>query len=121
MKRSAIVLSLMLIVIAFSGCASSLMKPIPKGSESYMPGPEEATIIFMRPYFFGGAIQSSVFDVTTQENKLVGIVSAYKKVAYKTTPGKHMFMVVSESADFMPAEFEGRKTYYALVIPRIGV
>ena len=29
-------------------------------------------------------------------------------------------MVVSEAADFMAAELEGGKTYYALVTPRMG-
>ncbi len=38
----------------------------------------------------------------------------------KTTPGEHLFMVVSEAADFMTAMLEGGKTYYAMVTPRIG-
>ncbi|MEW6068332.1 MAG: hypothetical protein AB1610_08590 [Nitrospirota bacterium] len=74
----------------------------------------------MRPSFFGGAIQSSVFDVTTQENILVGIVSSKRKIAYKTSPGEHLFMVIGESADFMKANLEAGKIYYALVTPRMG-
>ncbi len=75
----------------------------------------------MRPSAFGGAVQSSVFDVATAENVLVGIISSMAKVAYKTAPGELIFMVVGESADFMGAEVEAGKKYYALVTPRVGV
>ena len=108
--------------LAFSGCASKYMQPVDPAKEiSYAPSENEAVIIFMRPSAFGGAIQSSVFDVTTEENVLVGIVSSKAKVAHKTAPGEHIFMVVGESADFMKAELEQGKMYYAIVTPRMGV
>ncbi len=50
-----------------------------------------------------------------------GIVSAKKKVVYKTEPGERLFMVVGESADFMKADLEAGKIYYSLVKPRMGV
>ena len=107
--------------ITLTGCTSSLMNlAASQAPISYSPASHEAVVIFMRPSMFGGAIQSSVFDVTTEENVLVGIVSAKSKVAYKTTPGDHLFMVVGESADFMKAQLGAGKTYYALVTPRMG-
>jgi len=107
----------------FVGCAGSskYMRMVPDQQASYIPGENESVIIFMRPQTLGFAIQSTVFDISTDENKLVGIVSAKKKVAYKTKPGKHLFMVVGENADFMQADLDAGKTYYALVHPRIGV
>jgi len=108
--------------LAFSGCASKYMQPVgPEREQTFIPSESEAVIIFMRPSSFGGAIQSSVFDVTTGENVLVGIVSSKAKVAYRTAPGEHLFMVVGESADFMGAEVEAGRNYYALVTPRVGV
>ena len=108
--------------MAISGCASKYMQPVgPERQLSYEPSESEAVIIFMRPSAFGGAVQSSVFDVATAENVLVGIISSMAKVAYKTAPGELIFMVVGESADFMGAEVEAGKKYYALVTPRVGV
>jgi len=117
-KYFAVILSL----IFLYGCAGSTshMRMVPENEAFYMPDESHAFIIFMRPSTLGFAIQSSVFDITTGDNKLVGIVSAKKKVAYKTKPGEHLFMVIGESADFMKANLEAGKTYYSLVTPRMG-
>jgi hypothetical protein len=121
MKILKTILFVLCIGFALSGCASKYMQPVgPEKEQFYQPSETEAFIIFMRPSAFGGAIQSSVFDVTTDENVLIGIVSSKTKVAHKTAPGEYTFMVVGESADFMKAEVEAGKTYYALVTPRVG-
>jgi len=75
----------------------------------------------MRPNTLGFAIQSSVFEVKDEQPALVGIVAAKMKTAYQLEAGKHLFMVVGESADFMSADLEADKTYYALVTPRMGL
>lgn len=122
MKTWSHFLLLMAVALIFQGCASKHMRPVsPDAVLSYAPSAEESVVIFMRPSVFGGAIQSSVFDVTTADNVLVGIVSSKTKVAYRVTAGDHLFMVVGESADFMKAELLAGKTYYALVTPRMGV
>ena len=91
--------------------------------DQVVTGPEEgqSMIVFMRPSGMGYGIQSSVFEIDNTEPKLAGIVAAKKKVAYRIAPGNHLFMVVGESADFMSAELEANKTYYALVTPRMGM
>jgi hypothetical protein len=111
-----------LLAMLVCGCAGSskYMKEIPEADASYVPDAGHALVIFMRPSGLGFAVSSSVFDITTEENKLVGIVPAKKKVAYRTEPGEKMFMVIGESADFMRADLIGGKTYYALVSPRVG-
>ena len=110
------------IVILFLGCAgkTKYMRDVTDPNVNYAPGSNEAVVVFMRPSTFAYAIQSSVFDVTTKENQLVGIISAKKKVAYRAKPGKYMFMVLGESADFMQAELEAGKTYYSTINPRMG-
>jgi hypothetical protein len=103
------------------GCAGTVkhMQEVP-GNPAVGPDPGKALVVFMRPSGLGFAIQSSVFEATGDEPRLVGIVAAKTKVAYQATPGKHLFMVVSEAADFMSAELQAGKTYYALVTPRMG-
>lgn len=121
-KKLLYILLLIVITLSFVSCASKYMKPAePDAIMKYKPAANEAVVIFMRPSTLGFAIQSSVFDVTTEENVFVGIVASKAKVAYKTTSGEHLFMVVGESSDFMRAELEGGKTYYALVTPRMGM
>lgn len=122
MRKLAIFALISILALAVNGCTSKYMKPTgPDAAARYAPSIDKAAIIFMRPSSLGGAIQSSVFDVTSSDNVLVGIVSHKTKVAYRVSPGEHLFMVVGESADFMKADLESGKTYYALVTPRIGV
>lgn len=61
-----------------------------------------------------------IYDVSGEEPVFIGIISNATKVPYKTTPGEHTFMVVSEAADFLHADLSAGKTYYSLVTPRMG-
>ena len=108
--------------IAASGCAGSVTNMHPVAMVNTAPAPNESVIVFMRPSGVAFAIKSAVFEAPDgQPARLVGIVAAKKKVAFRTTPGDHMFMVIGESADFMQARLEPGKVYYALVTPRMGV
>lgn len=118
---------LFLVLLVFGGCAGSskYMRKVPLDRTSYAPASGKSLVIIMRPSGFAYAIDSSVFDVSSDSDdtndKLVGIVPAKKKVAYMTEPGEHLFMAVGESADFMKADLKEGKTYYALVTPRMGL
>jgi len=79
-----------------------------------------ATVVFMRPSTFGGMIKSSVFDITSGENDVIGILSSEQKLSYRVSSGEHMFMVIGENAGFMQAELEAGKTYYCLVRVKMG-
>jgi hypothetical protein len=81
----------------------------------------DSKIVFMRPHAYGGAIQASVFDVTGRgDAKFIGIINMHTQISYPVRPGRYTFMVVGESADFMEAEIDSGKSYYALVIARPG-
>ncbi|WP_250460469.1 DUF2846 domain-containing protein [Microbulbifer litoralis] len=84
------------------------------------PGPDKAQIVFMRSSFYGSAINASLFEVKDEQNEFIGIMANGTKIVKEVEPGEHLFMVVSEAADFMKAELEGGKTYYAMVTPRMG-
>ena len=126
MKKHSLVgsvLMLLLAVLFLSGCAGSIknMREVPAGSAEVTPDKGKAVVVFMRPSGMGFAIQSSVFEVKGDNLTLAGIVAARMKVAYRLDPGKHLFMVIGEGADYMGAELLPNKTYYAYVTPRMGV
>ena len=54
------------------GCASSLMKPA-DGSALVAPPGENSRVVFLRPSSFGGAIQASLFDITGDETRFIGV------------------------------------------------
>jgi hypothetical protein len=85
------------------------------------PPPADASrIVFLRPSHWGGAIQTSLYDVTQTSPEFLGVLSAGRKIVHDTSPGAHRFMVVSESADFMDAQLAPGRTYYAVVGYRVG-
>jgi hypothetical protein len=106
------------VVALMAGCASTPMEKLTAAPPK--PAADQAQVVFMRDSFLGQAIQASVFDVTTPSTQFIGVVTNKTKVAYATTAGKHTFMVVSEAADFLEADLTAGKTYYAMVIPRMG-
>ena len=114
------VVSLALIILS-SGCSTSYMKVVPSERAVFKPEQDKAMMVFMRATAYGGAIQSSVFEIIDDKALLVGIVSAKKKVACSIAPGEHLFMVIGENADFMSANVQAGKAYYALVTPRMGM
>ena len=101
------------------GCAKSPMTIAPN-QELPTVQSDESQVVFMRTSHFGGAISAALFDVTESETDYIGIIAVGTKIAIKTTPGEHLFMVTSEAADFLQATLEAGKTYYAMVTPRIG-
>jgi hypothetical protein len=109
----------LLAAFALSGCASGKM--IDRANQlTEIPPADKAQVIFMRPSSFGGAVQATVFDVSSDETGFIGIISSGTQLSYMVDPGKHIFMVVSEAADFLEANLVEGKTYYAVVTARMG-
>lgn len=109
----------MVLLLLATGCASTKMT-VKSDQQMITPTAESSQVIFMRSSFVGSAIQASIFDVTSGEPEFIGILSNATKLAYDIEPGYHVFMVVSEAADFMEANLAGGKTYFAMVTPRMG-
>jgi hypothetical protein len=111
------------LAVAATGCAGTIknMREVPAGAPPPAPAAGKALIVFMRPSGMGYAFQSSVFAVKDGAPELVGIVTAKVKVAWQADPGKHLFMIVGESGDFMTADVQAGRTYFALLTPRPGV
>lgn len=123
MKKTILGILSILIIFILSGCSGKVsnMQIASPGEQILAPKDGNAKIVFLRPNTLGNAIQSSIFEIKDNTPKIVGIVAAKKKMSYDLTPGNYIFMVVGESADFMYAEVEANKTYYASITPRMGV
>jgi len=115
--RTALIAAAML---GLAACTSSRMAAISEPPAITAPQPDKSTVVFYRSSGLGAAVQSSVFDITSDPPAFVGIISAGMKVAYMASPGERRFMVIGEAADFMDAQLLPGKTYYALVAPRMG-
>lgn len=106
-------------LVVVSGCASNPMVAI-QTQELPPPAADEAQVVFMRSSLLGSAINASLYRVDRGQIEFIGIMANGTKIVHRVPPGKHVFMVVSEAADFMEAELAAGKTYYSLVTPRMG-
>jgi hypothetical protein len=92
-----------------------------KSERPITPKQDQTLLVFMRCYSFGSPSAASVFDVSENETKFIGILyNNGTKIMYNVAPGEHTFMVVGESADFLKATVLAGKIYYSLVKPRTG-
>ena len=119
--RKLILLWLCLVMLAAGGCASNLMQPVDPASLPQILNEDEAMVVFLRPSFFGGAIQAPVIEAVNGVLSLVGIVSAGDKVLLVTTPGNHYYVVGGEDSNLLEARLDGGKVYYAYVSPAMGL
>jgi hypothetical protein len=117
MKRTLGMPGLAAALLLLAACASTHVTETPPEQKATGPEPGKALLYFMRPSMLGGAIQSTVYD----GDRYIATVSAGTHVAYQAEPGRHMFMVIGENADFMQADLLADKTYTAVVAPRMGM
>ena len=109
--RGKILSRLLLLGLAawtLSGCASTVMHQVAPVTLS--GGTGKALVTFMRPSYFGGAIQFGIWD---SEN-FVGVLSAGSYVQYLAEPGPHVFMARAENWSYVKADLEGGKQYFIL-------
>ena len=118
MNQKWMLLLTLIIASLLAGCVTP--EPNMKLSEVMSPPVEptadKALVYFMRPTEAAFGAHAAVYD----GDQFVGFVPFNQKLAYQTTPGEHLFYVVSEAADFMTADLVAGRTYYAQVVPRMG-
>jgi hypothetical protein len=119
LKMNFVRLFILSITLIFAGCASNPMQVV---SNQALPQTtnDKAQVVFVRSSFLGNAINASIYDVTSGEPIFIGVIANETKIAYPTNAGKHLFMVVSEAADFLEAEVVAGKSYYSIITPRMG-
>jgi hypothetical protein len=114
-------MAILLVLGLLCGCVSQSSRMVRSSADHNAVPPGKALVVFMRPSRYGGAIQSTIYDVKQPQDAYLGIVSGKTKIGYVTEPGQHLFMVIGENADFLDAQLEAGKTYYVLVSPRMGM
>lgn len=112
---------LVALVLVLSGCATTNQMVKASNQQLTNAAADQSQVVFMRSSFVGHLISASVYDVTDGEPEFVGIIENDTKVLTAVKPGKRIFMVVSEAADFMEADLTAGKTYYAVITPRMGM
>ncbi len=120
--RPYVLVTLALFTFFLSACSGPLINMQPVSEEMAVAAPVDgkSLVIFMRPSLKESNIQSSVHLADESGPSLIGIVAANKKVSFETDPGKFLFMVVGENADFLSAELLANKTYYVLIAEKTG-
>ena len=123
MKKIINYLILAVALLSLSGCSGAIKNMQIATVDNTLTKPIEgkSKVIFMRPSTLAFGIQSSLFKIKDKKPSIIAIIAAKKKVSYDVEPGKHIFMIMGESADFMYANLLPNKTYYALVTPRMGI
>ena len=84
------------------------------------PEAGKANVVFIRPVGTAFRQASTVFDVTAGKMDMIGVVPNMKKLVYPVDPGQYTFMILGESTDYITADVEAGKTYYARVAQRMG-
>lgn len=122
MRKAARLIGILLFGALLSACASDRMRALDRAPALVTsPAADKATLVFFSPFSdVGGAMRSSVFDISDGRMDLIGIVAAGRKVAYGSNTGRRRFMVIGESADFMEADLLPGKTYHARIVTRLG-
>jgi hypothetical protein len=75
---------------------------VPEAQEIVRPLPGMALVIFLRPSAAAYRDYSTIYDDT----EFVGNIGAQARFSYHAAPGKHLFTVIGETADFMDAELK---------------
>lgn len=121
MRKTLLALCSIMLLVVVSGCASKHMQVISPSEVNDTPTEHESSVVFMRVTSFGGGVQAPLGESIGSSVKFIGISSAWTKILYKTTPGKHIFFVGGESASMIEATLDPGKIYYVEVDPNMGV
>jgi len=97
----------LLALLLFSGCASSVMMA---SQPLVLDQPDKAMVTFMRPSYFGGAIQFGLWD----SDQFIGVLSAGNQIQYLTEPGEHLFLARAENWSYVKADLAAGKQYFIL-------
>ncbi len=95
------------VFLTVSGCTSSMMKP---ATPREVPASSEALVTFLRPSYFGGAIQFGIWNA----DRFVGILEAGSYLQITVPPGEHLFLARAENWSYVQANLEAGREYFIL-------
>jgi hypothetical protein len=94
-------------MLILSGCASSMMQP---AAPQAAPEVSRALVTFLRPSYFGGAIQFGIWD----SDQFVGILEPGSYIQVLVPPGEHIFLARAENWSYVHANLEAGRQYFIL-------
>ncbi len=98
------------------GCSGVQMTPIESNDVKTL-SMDKSRVIFLRSSVVAEVSDLMLVDVTSGEPELIGVLNNETRVSFDVDPGKHTFMLVAETVDFLNAELKPGLTYYSLVEP----
>jgi hypothetical protein len=110
---------LLLAVLMSLGCTNKNPMTVAAQQDLQRPPADEIQLVLMHPSAAVGMNSATLYEVTGGEIRFIGVSDPKTSVVYRTTPGKHVFMVASDTAEFMEADLAGGKTYYGVVAPQL--
>src|SRR5262245_41180330 len=101
-------------------CALGTLTQQAHGASVGVPAEGKALIVFVRAesdQSIANYRRGVLFEIKNETSNPEAIATMASKtiVAYQANPGKHLFMIWGESADFMTADVTPGATYYVLV------
>ena len=88
----------------------SAVPPVPPG---------QAQIVFLRHSVVSAKANTLVYDTTSGQPKVVGIIPNNRKLVVSIPPGQHVFMIGNlPTCDFLQASVAADKRYYVVVVSR---
>lgn len=110
-------LTIAIVAVTAISCSTARHATVETTARVERPEPGMSLIYFVR----AGAPNRFPGPVVMDGDTYIGTAPTWGHLAYVTKPGRHMFAVFSEAADFLQADLEPGKTYYANVRQRAGV
>lgn len=111
-----------LLLLVLGGCSATGKYTVPASNTNFVTKQDKAAIIFMRASNYGGAITSPLVSLDKDGNsEMVAILGPGEKMVHYVEPGEHTFMIVGENGDFLKANVDAGKAYYAIIRPRMGI
>jgi hypothetical protein len=81
--------------------------------------PGQAQIVFLRHSIVGARENTLIYDTTSGQPKVIGIIPNHRKLVVSLPPGDHVFMIGNlPMCDFLQASVLPDKRYHVVVVAR---
>ena len=105
--------------IAWLALASVAFAAKPDKAEIPAVQPCQAQIVFLRHSVVGAKANTLIYETTSGQPKVIGIIPNNRKLVVSVPPGDHVFMIGNlPTCDFLQASVLPDKRYYAVVVSR---
>jgi hypothetical protein len=118
MFRRSWMVGMGLLAVMATGCSASseYMRPV-VSPQQVKPASDQATVVFVRPSSFGGALKQTILD---GEGRFLGEALPSSRFSVSLPPGEHTFIVWAENTSAVKASLAAGKIYFVEVSLSMG-